>query len=889
MIVSLYRHGSAYKYSTVQYSRSTVLILLNERGRNMNMNSMNSMDIECSSSSKENIGGIGSASPTNQSRGNDHHHNHADEGNSNSSGTSSGMKIVDAAEAPLNSYQKKLKLRRSTRRRTLAPMYNQTESMIDNDNNNDNDGERERDDDDDGSDDSLAGKRARARVGVLGLEQDNNQNDNESAMKVTDVDNVSVHVHAARGHGHGHGHVFNQETNTCTMTPPKQKRPRRSQRRRSLAIQNGTLLLGPCTDTNIDNGIGSSVGVGVSGGPNSALTMQTMSSLSDVSGGGLSTFSDSKPLEIQSVSASVLEERIQVISASNANPTSDNTQHRLDNVQNDGNDDEGDHNHDQMATTTCSQSTSSTLSSLCNGVAALMDGTANLVNSCNSTSVSVPKKKRQKKKKKQKQKHTPAPTRRSARIHRRKSTMISSATSSKSTRIKTGTSTRTCTNDAKKDVTSLSREVEPARTSSLESNVVSIKSSLHSSEEEVGKPHLNVNCLPQDADGNNGCHADGTSISNKPCPNGNSQSEALLECNERRAMPLILISEHEPSLSPHAARPSCAAKHHVRVDAEIDADNVPNVDENTSKSIPSIEMNPPPQNTNTSTSTRALSKPKRRRRSSLGLHVGGLISLKDMEAIEHETSRRRSRRRSVSARTLQPMGVSVNVSKSTSNDTTLDGDNGKMMDVDVDVVGGNTGTIPEADNGKMVDMGVFVGASCQVQLQVQNNDQSISSENNGGITASTNPSAQVQNNVITMDPEEPPICNGEKGFESAVVEEAMESIPNTAPLEQTHVAIDGEVIQKSVGDDDISVQKEDLVKTAAGDISPCSIMDSDKKSSARSHETKPFDVTAEEIKLTMGEVFNGVDIKRKVSDFHDFGKSILDIKTLLTLHAYTFL
>jgi hypothetical protein len=885
-------HTSTVQCSTVQFSRFTVLILLNERGRNMNMN-MNSMDIECSSSSKENIGGIGSASPTNQSRGNDHHHNHADEGNSNSSGTSSGMKIVDAAEAPLNSYQKKLKLRRSTRRRTLAPMYNQTESMIDNDNDNDNnnDGERERDDDDDGSDDSLAGKRA--RVGVLVLEQDNNQNDNESAMKITDVDNISVHVHAARGHGHGHGRVFNQETNTCTMTPPKQKRPRRSQRRRSLAIQNGTLLLGPCTDTNIDNGIGSSVGVGVSGGPNSALTMQTMSSLSDVSGGGLSTFSDSKPLEIQSVSASVLEERIQVISASNANPTSDNTQHRLDNVQNDGNDDDGDHNHnhDQMATTTCSQSTSSTLSSLCNGVAALMDGTANLVNSCNSTSVSVPKKKRQKKKKQQqKQKHTPAPTRRSARIHRRKSTMISSATSSKSTRIKTGSSTRTCTNDAKKDVTSLSREVEPARTSSLESNVVSIKSSLHSSEEEVGKPHLNVNCLPQDADGNNGCHADGTSISNKPCPNGNSQSETLLECNERRAMPLILISEHEPSLSPHAAtRPSCAAKHHVRVDAEIDADNVPNVDENTSKSIPSIEMNPPPQNTNTSTSTctRALSKPKRRRRSSLGLHVGGLISLKDMEAIEHETSRRRSRRRSVSARTLQPMGVSASVNVSKSNDTTLDGDNGKMMVVGV--VGGNTSIIPEADNGKMVDMGVVVGASCQVQVQVQNNDESISSENNGGITASTNPSAQVQNDAITVDPKVPLICNGEKGFESAVVEEAMESIPNTAPLEQTHVAIDGEVIQKSVGDDDISVQKEDLVKTAAGDISPCSIMDSDKKSSARSHETKPFDVTAEEIKLTMGEVFNGVDIKRKVSDFHDFGKSILDIKTLLTLHAYTFL
>ena len=96
-----------------------------------------------------------------------------------------------------------------------------------------------------------------------------------------------------------------------------------------------------------------------------------------------------------------------------------------------------------------------------------------------------------------------------------------------------------------------------------------------------------------------------------------------------------IIKEKEGSLNPPLK---------IHMDDYLDDELDDAVEKNPTKAgtTKTISVTGRPQNNKTG------SKIKRRRRSSLGLHAGGMISLKDIEAIEKETSARR-RRRSVSA------------------------------------------------------------------------------------------------------------------------------------------------------------------------------------------------------------------------------------------------
>ena len=619
--------------------------------------------------------------------------------------------LIDSADAPLEVSQQKIKVRRSTRRRTLAPIYNTQINVSANDNDNDND-------DNDAADrctntntgtptspghNSTSSSVKRARNNPESMNHDND-NDNDasqedhhqiSSQSMSMDKKLSARTNTSINACNSNDNANANDNDNANSTPPKQKRARKNQRRRSLAVQDGQMLLGPA-----------------SSGSSSA---HTMSSLSHVSSSGFSSFS---AMEVQS-SALMSCTRSDGISILSSCDKKIQTNKNSTNDDDDDTEEEGQprlhldtiDNCDASVMTTMtgnvSEGTSSTLSKICNGVAAMMGA-----HDEPSTKVGIEKKEARKRRKKAPS--TPAPTRRSARI--RKSIVASK-------------------------VTSASKSAQTSPPDAILADVATHES-----------------------------------------------------CSDEQE---TLVKFRLSTLSPK--KDKIDAKNHAAATATATATATSEEENNTHVVIGSFGDNhdvskeqPPLKNSR---------KPKRRRRSSLGLHVGGLVSLKDIEAMQKEAT---TRRKLKTARGLQSSQVVEAENNASVNDDTETDDANPDGNVNVNV----NVKKPTAEDEK-VDFSVVHSLQNEKQKVV---DKAVPSHVN------------VDVNVNVKKP-----TAEDKKVDSSVV----------------HSLQNG---------------KQKVVDEAVP--SPCSIVCSEGETVPQSEEH--FHVSSEAIQTTMKDVFNALEFDSKV-------------------------
>jgi hypothetical protein len=574
--------------------------------------------------------------------------------------------LLDSADAPLEASQQKVKVRRSTRRRTLAPIYNSQINISAND----------KDDADDEADrcsttdipsspghKSIASsvKRARNNSELMDHDNDNGydnhasqEDHNQISSQSMSMDlNISAGTNAitnacSSNANSSNANISNANSNS-NSTPPKQKRARRNQRRRSLAVQDGHLLLGPA-----------------SSGSSSA---HTMSSLSHVSSSGFSSFS---AMEVQS-STHEHDDGISILSSSDKQSQKNNK------GNNNDDDEEGNprphletiDNCDASITTNMtgngSEGTSSTLSKICNGVAAMI-----VAHDKPSAEVGIGigiKKQEARKRRLAKGKKTvstPAPTRRSARI--RKSIVASKVTSA-STLAKTSpdaTLADVANHESCNDRTSIvaskvSSSSKLAQTSPDATFVdVANHESCNDEQEIIVKFRLSTLSPKQDKcvsenhaattevgqktnvviDFFGGNHVASRELSTKPPEQDNTDAKNHAAASAAATTELVIDifgGNHDASKEQSTKLPkqdeTDAKNHAATTAAVIKEGHNTNIDIGSSGGNHVASKEQPPLKNRI--------KQKRRRRSSLGVHVGGLVSLKDIEALQKDAAARR--------------------------------------------------------------------------------------------------------------------------------------------------------------------------------------------------------------------------------------------------------
>ncbi len=771
---------------------------------------------------------------------------------SQSSSSSSGIKLAvvdDAAEttrqddadadagSSLDSHQKKVKLqlRRSARRRTLAPVYNPStgggtrRSLLvecgGKEDHGSEHGAQSDSSDSSGRISSKWNKRVRqedhAKIDGFHRTDDNHEADLELQGRRR---NVSVDV------------VVGDHACDCACTPPKQKRPKKNQRRRSLAVQNGTRLLKSANEAVHDETKQeqefSDVGEGdveeEEQDPNSAMTMSSLSNASGLDPPSSSISSQCPDQDATEPNVSH-QDRIQVISSSSTTNVKEckdpKNEHKIDN------DNENDpissslHSDSQQSQepSQCQSqnSTTSTLSSLCNGVAALMDTTQNIPSTVTQTNKRQQNKK-QKTKRSKRAASTAAsavPTRRSARIHRRKSMHFKRLPATPEPPISSKDN-----DDHDGDGDGGGKESQNMQVSAEYHDNQPFKSTLHVEMKQNDK--MNFDNLPQDADAHirNGeqkggpasKEEDGAVNDMAPIPIPSlpiKKKELETKCVDRS---IATTCTFENSAKNETFEPSTHSSHPIpqpliqmgcNHDDEDDDDVIPQ-----KKSI-------------TTSFTKINSKPKRRRRSSLGLHVGGLISLKDMEALGRETLKR-SRRRSFSARDALSVHVASvtenHVSESKPNDKIVkEKDQALPVDESAEVSGMNVRDIDtKPSNGPIKHEGNEENHSTSTADMRGGNVSSSPAEANSG-----NDEPIPESSKATTCREEASIRDEEHKMSGEDKDVAMRSVPfSTPPLSQQHRLVSDDatmVVSKSPDVETVPITKKfDALESKFVDTSP---------------------------------------------------------------------
>lgn len=299
---------------------------------------------------------------------------------SNSNTSNNIANLLDSAETSFEGMKKKhTNLRRSTRRRTLAKIDTSQFNVAINDHHADDDHGTHADDDDNKRDTAIPSSSAGKRIRY-------ESSSSQSIFK----DDKEVLPNSI---------PMNSDMNMMCSTPPKQNK--KQQRRRSLAVQDGHLLLGP---TSLSSG---------------SSFAQTMSSISDVSNSGISPFS---AVEVEPGEGG---DRIAIsssLSNSDRNGYEDKYKLLFERME--------DCDDDSVMTDKTgkgSEGISSNIARICDGVATMMDShDGSLTKSAPKMKMKKPRKKRLSTKKTLHTAFAHTPTRRSARI--RKKTLVPKVT-----------------------------------------------------------------------------------------------------------------------------------------------------------------------------------------------------------------------------------------------------------------------------------------------------------------------------------------------------------------------------------------------------------------------------------------------------------------------------